>query len=276
MNMATAAREFLVKYRMIFLVWAIIGLFVNLGLMLYLEPWTPKMGVANSPTRTLTRVICDWWVFKLPWALLAMSIVAKRMRWLAPRGKYQEGVEYPVFTTYTYVAIALCAALFAAAGILSFEFFDLPAGPAALSVTFFNPIIGFFTLWLGGVARSLIFGTGNPVFWAFGVGPSDGSTWIYLGIFYWWFREETKYGKNPILLIIWWVVIYWIWRTVWMFDAYVWLFPVPSLWARMTWFFTQFMPSGTFGSVAGLIAAEALIRAVERGHQAPHAAPPSA
>ncbi len=272
--MATAAREFLVKYRFVFVIWAILGFIAHLVLVLYFAPWTAKMGVANSPTRLVTRIIADWWVLKLPFALLAMSIVAGKKKWLAPRGRYQEGMEYPVFTTYTYVSIALCAALFAASGILSYEFFDLPAGPAALSVTFFNPIIGFFTLWLGGVARSLIFGTGNPVFWIFGQGPSDGSTWIYLGIFYWWFREETKYGKNIVAVIVFWVVTYWIWRTIWMFDIWMWLNPVPALWARLTWFFTQFMPSGTFGSLAGLVAAEALIRAVERGHQTMPTSPP--
>jgi len=270
-----AAREFLVKYRMAFIVWAIIGFIAHLVILFYFEPWTPKMGVANSPQRMITRIIVDWWVFKLPFALLAMSIVAGKMKWLAPRGRYQEGVNYPVFTTYTYVAIALCAALFAASGVLSYEFFDLPAGPAALSVTYFHPIIGFFTLWIGGVARSLIFGTGNPVFWTIGQGPSDGSTWIFLGIFYWWFREETRYGKNIVLLIIFWVVVYWIWRTIWMFDIWVWQFPVPALWARMTWFFTQFLPSGTFGSLAGILATEALIRAVERPKQVPVAPTPT-
>lgn len=264
-----SARKFLLKYRRVFAIWGILGILAHVLLLLHFTPWTSDMGVANSPQRLVVRIIIDWWVFKLPFALLAMSIVAGRMKWLAPRGRYQEGVDYPVFSTYTYVAIALAAALFAASGVLAYQFFDLSAGPAALAVTFFNPIIGFFTLWLGDFARSLIFGNGNPVFWAFGQGASDGSTWIFLGVFYWWFREETRWGKNLVAVVIYWVVIYWVWRTVWMFDIWVWLYPVPALWAQMVWFFTQFMPSGMLGSIVGIIAAEALTRAVERGEQGP-------
>lgn len=268
-----AAREFLLKYRRVFVIWAIAAFFVHIGLLLYFTPWGPDLGVANSPQRLIFRMVMDWWVLKLPIALIGASMVAGRVRWLAPRGRYQEGVNYPIFTTYTYVSIALCSALFAAAGVLSYEFFDLPAGPAALSVTFFNPIIGFFTLWIGGAVRSLIFGTDNAVYRAAANGLSDGSTWLWLGIFYWWFREETKWGKNFAALLVFWVVVYVAWRTVYMFDIYVWTFPVPALWARMVWFFTQFIPSGLAGTIAGLIASEALIRAVERGQGGPTKAP---
>ncbi|MDY6875577.1 MAG: hypothetical protein SWK90_05155 [Chloroflexota bacterium] len=261
-------REFLVNNRRRFGIASIVAFVVMLVAMLYFQPWGPKLGVAVSPQRQYMRMIFEAWV-KIPAALWAASIVAGKPKWLAPRGRYQEGQTYKVFTTYTYVAIALCAALFAAAGILSYEFFDLPAAPAALSVTFFNPIIGGLTLWLGGVIRSLIFGSGNPLMWLISNGISDGSTWIFLGIFYWWFREETKWGKNPILLIIYWAVVYVVWRTIWMFPIWVWYDPVPALWARMGWFFTSFIPSGLLGTLAGVAAVEALIRAVERGRQAP-------
>ena len=83
--MVNAAREFLVKYRKVFLAWGIIGIVVHLGMMFYFEPWTSKLGVANSPQRAVIRIIADFWVLKLPFVLLAMSIVAGKMRWLAPR-----------------------------------------------------------------------------------------------------------------------------------------------------------------------------------------------
>jgi hypothetical protein len=261
-----SVREFLIRFRKVFAIWSVVGLVAFAALTVYFHPWTADLGVANSPQRQILSPTLQWWVWKLPFALFAASLVAARMRWLAPRGRYQEGVVYPVFSTYTYVAIALCAALFAASGVLSYEFFDLPAGPAALSVTFFNPIIGFFSLWLGGVVRSLIWGTDNPVIRATAGGLSDGSTWIYLGVFYWWFREETKWGKNPILVVIAWVVFYIVFRTIWHGAiSALWVFPGTAFWGRMTWHFVQFLPSGLLGSTAGVIAAEALIRAVERG-----------
>ncbi len=262
-----SVKEFLVKNRKVFVIWSFLGVAALIVGMLVFQPWTESLGVASSPKRYIVRMVFDWWAAKLPLTLLAFSIVAGHEKWLAPRGRYQEGKSYKVFTNYTYAAIGFMSALFAASGILNFNFFDLPAGPATISITFFNPIIGFFTLWIGGVARALIFGTGNPVFWALGVGESDGSTWIWLGIFYWWFRENTKWGKNPLAVLIFYAVVYVIFRTIYMFDIWVWLNPVPALWARMVWFFSQFIPSGLLASIAGLIAAEALIRAVERPQQ---------
>jgi len=259
-------REWLVKNRRVFTIWFIVAAVVEICVLLYFKPWGPSLGVAASPRRWTMAVICDWWLLKLPLALLGMSIVAERPKWLAPPGRYQEGQEYPVFSTYTYAAVAFMAALFAAAGILHYEFFDMPAAPAAISVTLFNPIIGFFTLWIGGVARSLIFGTGNPVYWATGVGLLDGCTWIWLGIFYWLFRES-KWGKNAVARIIFWIVIYWIWRPLIIADFYLWLLPVPALWGKAVNYVTQFLPSGTTASVAGLIISEALRQALERGRR---------
>lgn len=263
-----AVKEFLIKNKQKFLYAAIAGFIIEVIAMLVTQPWGTGLGVSLTPVRTYMRMVFESWT-KFPAALYGLAVVASNEKWLAPRGRYQEGKKYPVFSTYTYVAIALCAALFAASGVLSYEFFDLPAAPAALSVTFFNPIVGYFTLWIGGVLRSLIFGTGNPLMWAISNGPSDGSTWLFLGIFYWWAREKTKWGKNPFFLLVYWVVVYVVWRTVWMFPIWVWYDPVPALYTRLTWFFTSFLPSGLLGTVAGLVVVEALIRAVERGREAP-------
>lgn len=264
-----AINEFLLKNKRKFLYAAIAGFAIEIIAYLVTQPWTAKLGVSQSPTRQYLLMIFDSWLFKIPAALYGMAIVTGQQKWLAPRGRYQEGKKYPAFSTHTYVSIALCAALFAAAGVLSYEFFDLPAVPAALSVTFFSPIIGYFTLWIGGVLRCLIFGAGNPLMWLISSGSSDGSTWIFLGIFYWWFREKTKWGKNPLFLLIYWAVVYVVFRTLWMFPIWAWYDPVPALWSRLTWFCTSFLPSGLLGTLAGLIVVEALIRTMQRGRTTP-------
>jgi hypothetical protein len=262
-------KEMLIKGKNTFIIWTIIGIAVNVLAMLYFKPWGDSLGVAYSPKRLVLYDIFDWWVMKLPTVLLAASIIASKEFWLAPRGRYQEGKKYPLLNTYGYVAIAFCAALFTAAGIFNFNLFDLAAAPATLSVTFFHPIIGFFTLWLGGVARSLVFGTGNPISNLLGEAISDGGTWIWLGIFYWWFREETKAGKNPVWVIIYWIVLYIGWRTVYQADEYFWFFPAPAVWARWVWHFTNFLPSGLSVGIPTLIAVEALIRSAHRGQKGP-------
>jgi len=262
-----SVKEFLLRNRRSFAIWAVVGFVVHALLLLYFRPWSADFGVPMDPKRWLIGGIANWWVFRLPLVLLAMSFIAGKPRWLAPRGRYQEGVEYPVFSTYTYVAIALCSALFAASGVVSAFFIDLSAAPATLSVTFFNPIVGFFTLWLGGVVRSLIFGGTNPVTTALGVGASDGATWIFLGIFFWWFREQTKWGKNPVAVLVFWFVVYPIWRLAFLGDFFIWLAPVPAIWTIATQYATQVLPTSVLGSLAGLVASEALIRAFERGEQ---------
>lgn len=234
--------------------------------MVVMKTWGPALGVANSMQRQLWRLPFTW-IWNVPWALYGAAIVCEHPKWLAPRGRYVEGKEYPALTSYAYTAIALCAALFAAAGILSYEFFDLPAAPAALSVSYFSPIIGFFTLWIGGVIRSLIFGQGNPLLWAINNGPSDGSTWIWLGIFYWWAREETAWGKNLGKLLVAWVVVYWVWRFTYTGVGRFLIYPVPAVWANFMRQITNFLPAGTIGTLPMLIAVDALIRATERGRK---------
>ena len=264
-----AINNFLVKNRRIFVIWAVVGFAAYLAVLFWFHPWTPDMGVANDPKRWLVGSLTDFWVFRLPLALLGMSIVAAKPRWLAPRGRYQEGLDYPIFTTYSYAAIAICAALLAASGVVNQFWIDLGAAPATLAVTFFNPIVGYFAVWLGMVVRSLAFGAGNPVIDLLVNGPQYATTWLFLGIFYWQFKEKFNWGKKPIAVLVWWFVTYWVWRVAFVGDMLVWLAPVPVIWGLVTQFSTQYMLSSSLGSLAGLIASEALIRATGRGRRTP-------
>jgi hypothetical protein len=259
-----AINRFLVKNRRVFVIWAVAGSVAYVALLLWFRPWEPGMGVPNDPKRWLIGSLTDFWVFRLPLALLGMSFVAARPRWLAPRGRYQEDQDYPLPSTYNYAAIAVCAALLAASGVVSQFWIDLGAAPATLAVTYFNPIVGYFAVWLGMVIRSLIFGAGNPVIDLIGNGPQYATTWLFLGIFYRLFKEKTKWGKNPIIVLVWWFITYWVWRVAFVGDMLIWLAPVPAVWGLITQFSTQYMLTSSLGSLAGLVASEALIRATGR------------
>ncbi len=256
-------KEWLIKNRKIFVIWQIVAIVVWLIVFFVVQPWGDKLGVPASPQRITLFLIMDFWVLKLPITLFFASIVAENDRWLAPRGRYVEGKKYPVFSTYIYTAIAFMAALFAVSGVLNFQLFDLPALPAVISITFFNPVIGFFTLWLGGVIRALVFGSGNPVQWFLSIGLGDGATWIGLGVFYWWWRQ-TKLGKNLVGLFVGWIVVFWVWRLLYIMLSVFWYVPANLYAPTMLGQITTFMPSSTIASVAGLIIVEALIRVVER------------
>jgi len=265
-------KEWLIKNRKLFVAWQIVAIIVWLVVYFITQPYGDKLGVPGSPQRTTLYLIMDFWVLKLPITLLFASVVADKDRWLAPRGRYVEGKKYPIFNTYVYTAIAFMAALFAVSGIFNFQLFDLPAAPATIAVSFFNPIIGFFTLWIGGVIRALAFGSGNPVQWLISTGLGDGATWIGLGVFYWWWRQ-TKLGKNVIGLFVGWGVVYWVWRLVTVSLIMLWYVPanlfIPSMLSQIT----TFMPSSFFASIAGLIITEALIRVVERPKSTTQATP---
>lgn len=262
-------KEWLVKNRRWFWVWQVVAIVVWVGILIYFQPWGDKMGVPQSPQRMTLWMVTMFWVVFLPTTLLAASAIAGNNRWLAPRGRYVEERDYPIFNVYTYTAIAFMAALFAVSGVVNFQLFDLPAAPATIAVTFFNPIIGFFTLWIGDTIRSLLFGGfASPLQWLAFIGLFDGATWIVLGLFYWWFREKTSWGKNPAALFIAWSIFYWVWRN---FTNLVGLLIfVPANLYVVSFLSNQgtFMVPSYIASIGGLIVSEGLIRTLERREKA--------
>jgi hypothetical protein len=253
--------EKLKKWRRIFFIWGIVAAVVWLAIALYFKPWGTDMGAPGSPQRMLLMQITDFWILKLPWFLFGCSFVLNKMRWMAPRGRYQEGVEYKFFTPYNYTAIAIMAALFAVSGISSYAVFDLPSAPAAIAAIYFNPIVAFCSIWIGGVLRALVFGQGDPVGFLLSFGLSDGFQYFLLSILYWWF-SQTRWGKNLVAKIVWWFVIYYI-VPLTLLTMYFWSLPSSLYAPTLTDFLVRYIPTGQVAGIAGLIVAEAMIRAVE-------------
>ncbi len=257
------------KLRMVFVIWGVVAFVVWLGLVIYFQPWGTKMGVPGSPQRMLLMQVTDFWLLKLPWTLFMVSIVAGKMKWLAPRGRYQEGVRYKIFTPYTYTAIAFMAALFAVSGISSFQVFDLPSAPAAIAAAYFIPIVAYCSVWIGGVLRALIFGQGDPVSFLISFGLSDGFQYIILSILYWLFTQSrwgqigANWGVKLVIRLVFWTVIYIIVPTVTLSTIYLWSIPSQLYAPTAANFFIQYIPSGILAGLAGIIVAEILIRAVE-------------
>lgn len=258
-------KEFFKKNTKLFLILTIIGWIIQIVAMVIIKPWTEGLGVAESPERNVYLVIFTWWIPRLPMLLLGISIVSRREEWLARRGKYVEGQEYPLLSTYHYVAIGLLTALFAATGAISWQFFDLAAAAGAIATIFFGPIVGFFTVWLGGSLRQLLFAAGgNPVTWFTGIGLYDGTTWLYIGLAFWWLRD--RFGDKKVLSFALWVVFYVLFRGIYELDYLVWLYPGESLWGSVTWWFVQFLPSSTLSAAVGALASISLME-VTRGRK---------
>jgi hypothetical protein len=254
--------EKLKKWRRIFIIWGIVAAVVWVALALYFKPWGADLGAPGAPKRMLIVMVTDFWLLKLPWFLVICTIVLGKSRWMAPRGKYQEGQEYGFFTPYNYTAIAIMAALFAVSGIVSFQAFDLPSAPAAIAAIYFNPIVAFCSVWIGGVLRALIFGQGDPVSYLLAFGLSDGFQYLILSALYWWF-SESRWGKNLAAKVGWWFVTYYIVPTTTLFTIYFWAMPSAMYVPAMTDFMVRYIPTGQIAGIAGLLVAEAMIRAVE-------------
>jgi uncharacterized membrane protein len=259
------------KWRRIFFIWGIVAAVVWVALALYFKPWGTELGAPGSPKRMLLLQVTDFWILKLPWTLLLFTYVLGKMRWMAPRGRYQEGVEYKFFTPYNYTAIAIMAALFAVSGISSFQVFDLPSAPAAIAAIYFNPIVAYCSVWIGGVLRALVFGQGDPVGFLLSFGLSDGFQYLLLSVLYWWF-SDSRWGKNLVervgwaksLLIkcAWWFVIYYI-VPLTLLTMYFWSIPSALYAPTLVDFLTRYILTGMVAGIAGLIVAEVMIRAVE-------------
>jgi hypothetical protein len=89
-----------------------------------------------------------------------------------------------------------------------------------------------------------------------------------LGLFYWWFREKTSWGKNPIALFIAWSIFYWVWRNITnLLGLFIF---VPANLYVVSFLSNQgtFMVPSYIASIGGLIVSEGLIRTLERREKA--------
>lgn len=257
-------KEFLKKNSKFFFIWTIVGWAAQFIAMAILQPWGEGLGVAESPIRNVWLVVTSFWFARLPMLFWGASMVAKREEWLAPRGKYVEGKSYPLLSTFHIVAIGLMTALFAATGAISWQAFDLGAAIGAIATIYFGPFVGFFTVWLGGTLRQLLFAAGgNPVSWFLGVGPYDGTTWMFIGIVFWLLRE--KFATKKSLAFVLWVVFYILFRAIYEIDYLVWLYPGESFMASLTWWEVNFMPTSTLSAVAGALASIGILETNKGG-----------
>jgi len=252
-------KEFLKKHTKLFFVWTVCGFAAEIILMVVMQSWGPRLGVAESPQRLIFFDIGNWWLARLPMFLWLASIIAKREEWLAPRGKYVEGKSYPLLSTYHYAGTALCVALFVAAGAFSWQAFDLGAAAATIATIFFGPFVGFFTIFFGDILRSFIFpSVGNPLIWALGIAPGDGVDWMAIGVAFWLLRDMMK---NKVWAFVLWVVFYVVYRGISIYDYALWIYPGSSLVPTILWWELQFMPGSTLSAVVGGLASVGLLEA---------------
>jgi len=186
------------------------GLIIAALAIIFMAPWSDKMGVSGSPQRTLLV-----WIFAvigaLPFAIYFMYKFSLHPEWNAMPGRYVEGMKVKTFSPYTYVAIGVVGALFAVAGMTEGIRLDFQAMVIAASASLFGGIISFFGLLVGQIIARLLI---NP-FWVSG-NPAgflsvlpyaifDAAIWAFAGYNYFRFVHSRPAGKAflPAFLTAW-------------------------------------------------------------------------
>lgn len=250
----------------------IAGFLVSLWMYLTLEPWTPKLGVPFSPLRYwYTNVIAV--IFYVPLTVrLHYWVYEKRNHWLAFRGRFIPGTTYSMFSRKRIVAMALTAALFAGASLIQATTVDLAAAPAFVGVFLFDPLIGFWTLFLGdtiGQGILVPIAGGDPISmlgWFF----QDGTAWVVFGII-WRLFEESRYGKSVFTRDAFMILTYVPLRT--LFEVLPphslwnpWLAGSP-FWVHVTWYYAAWTPTTVVAMIGGLLISEAVLKEIVRPRQ---------
>jgi len=253
------------KINLLLWAWLIVGIVAYFYVLGVFTPWSwEPLGVPQSPLRTLYGYVCYLGI----WASLTMlmfSYSASKPRWMAPRGQYIEGQTYKVWSPYRLVGIAVTAAMFAAAGIFRYEMFDLCALPAAISAIYFDPIVCFNCLYLGGILRAVAFRGEDPLPRIFGGGIQDGAHWAFNAIFYRWITNPNSrfYIGNVALRIAVWNIVLSVTRVASMWPGII--IAAPSDIYPVVWLYLiGFLPVSVASSVVGSVVSEFLIRTRER------------
>lgn len=218
------------------------------------DTWLGPMGSFNRTLYGYFRTL-PWY---LPQIALMGLYTASQPRWLAPRGQYVEGQKYTVWSTYRLTAIAMTSALFAGAGIFRPEIFDLCALPAAIGAIYYDPIVDFFDLWLGGIIRGAVFLGGDIFARVFGGGTGDGGNWMFDSWVYWRYvgnPDSKLYVKNRwIRNLVWNIPILTVWRQKTILIVW-WMYApeaVPGQFASII----RFTPASVASAIVGFAVAE--------------------
>ncbi|MCJ7677746.1 MAG: hypothetical protein MUO35_08500 [Anaerolineales bacterium] len=178
------------------------GLILATLAIIFMAPWSDKMGVSGSPQRSLLL-----WIFAvvgaLPFGTYFMYKFAQVPEWNAMPGRFVAGMKVKTFSPYTYVAIAVVGALFAVAALTEGIRLDFQAMVIAASASLFGSIISFFGLLIGQIMGRLFI---HP-FWVSG-GPAvflniapysifDAAIWAFAGYNY--FKYVHNRGTRAFL-----------------------------------------------------------------------------
>ena len=185
-------------------VYMISGISVIIGLVVILvtQPWTDALGLAESPTRIAVEYPVSIFIYLIPGILLAL-LFSKNQEWIAPPGKYSPDVKYEPFSTYTLIATAIAAAIYAVGGLPTGINIDLPALITAFTAVYFGPMVAFLAFFIGFFIRWAIGGAvwlPSPALVP-AVAIIDAGVWAINSYLYWFVTRSNKFVKTDNMAV---------------------------------------------------------------------------
>jgi hypothetical protein len=180
--------------------WIILGTIATVALFIIFWPPGPALGWPWSPYRILMADSFAVFVL-LPMGLLVCKWYAENQKWLAEDNgdEYEEGKNYPVWTTRRIVGIAIGAAFFGATSFVQIPGVDLAIIAASFIAILLGPISALLSLTLGWILIRfpLVMGVWDPTWWPIGA-LLDGGIWaINAYIYHRFIRGKELKNKVP-------------------------------------------------------------------------------
>jgi len=255
-------------FTLILTAWLVIGSIAFIGACLIYKPWTPLLGVGNSPQRYPLEALWSFAV-SLPLALLCVNYYLKHNEWLAPRGAYQPGRIYKVWTTERYVGIAISCAFFVMMGVASpGASIDFPWAGVTFASVYFGVIEGFIGVGiLGFILRGLVWGLSPRTLWLLW---NDVALCSMIAVFYRAVlerNEQTKGGiwKNEGFIFATYTVFHYLaYWFAWDSGHLLAMYPVPEIYARLAYLLSWWTLSGISSAAVAFLVTRQLIKVVER------------
>jgi uncharacterized membrane protein len=248
--------------------WLVLGAVAFIGACIIYKPWTPLLGVGGSPLRYPLQALWGLGV-SLPISLLCVNYYLKHNEWLAPRGAYQPGRTYKVWTTERYVGIAISCAFFVMCGVASpGASIDFPWAGVTFASVYFGVIEGFLGVGvLGFILRGLVWGLSPRTLYVLW---NDVALCSLIAVFYRavlekYEKEKGGIWKNEVFLFAVYTVFhylaYWFcWDTGMLISGY----PIPELYARLAYLIGWWTFTGISSAAAAFLVTRQLIKVVER------------
>jgi uncharacterized membrane protein len=260
------------KLQLILTAWLILGSVAFVAAMIIYKPWTPALGVGNSPQRYPLEALWSLGV-SMPLAFLLVNLFIRHNEWLAPRGAYQPGRTYKVWTTERYVGIAISCAFFVMCGVASpGASIDFPWAGVTFASVYFGIIEGVVGVGiLGFILRGLVWGLSPRTLWILwnDVALCAMIAYFYRAVIEKNERERGGLWKNEGFIFVVYVVFHYLaYWFAWCSGRNIAMYPIPEIYARYAYLIGWWTFTGISSAAAAFLVTRQLIKVVERRQRA--------